>query len=411
MNDNQVLNVFERCVGDRTDRDIVENMLVDSFGFERLGRGATATAFLHPTDSKKVVRIGSKADTDAWLSFALFCMETEAQCFPRIHKMRVFNNLSIVVMERLKPNDFMNHAYNLIECVRCSVSTGVERADDPCNFVTYYDKYSVACIREMFRLFGRPDDLHGNNVMLRNGKMVITDPYYAARSKNHDLQYCRRDHHGNVEVITRGDRAIMAEIRSDAATAWEAQDRLLRVQPFPAREPRLERVQGALLPGEHRVRGISAARHAEAIRPRGKARWEFDHVNKQWTDALAGKKLAAADFADLERKVLAAQFADIMRFSHRINGPNKFVIDHLRACGIPSRLLVTEVRPLVGKSVRFVIKDDIAVQPAARLERRPAGIADRRSKKWEATVPCQKAVAERARERAEVYRQLHRRAA
>lgn len=411
MNDNQVLNVFEKCVGGHTDREVVEELLRSDFGFERLGRGATATAFLHPTDSKKVVRIGSKADTDSWLSFALFAMETEADCFPRIHKMRVFNNLSIVVMESLKPNDFMHQDYNKVDCVRCSVQTGVERFGDPYNFAGYFDQYSVECIREMYRLFGRPDDLHGNNVMLRNGRMVITDPYYNTRSKDHDLQYCRRDHHGNVEVITRGDRAIMAEIRSDATTAWEAQDRLLRLQPFPAREPRLERVQGALLPGQYRMRGISAARHAEAIRPRGKARWEFDHANKRWKHEVEPAGLAAADFAELERKVIADHFASIMQFADKINGPNKFVIDQLRACGIPNRFLATEVRALVGKSVRFVIKDDFAVQPAARLERRPAGLADRRSKKWEAAVPCQKAAAERARERAEVYRQLHRRAA
>ncbi len=405
MNDNQVLNVFERCIGSHTDRDTVESMLVDSFGFELLGSGATATAFLHPTDSKKVVRIGRMADTDSWLSFALFAMETEAECFPRIHKMRVFNNISIVVMEHLKPNDFTNDDYNRIDCVRCSVQTGVARFGDPYNFAGYFDQYSVECIREMFRLFGRPDDLHCANIMLRNGRMVITDPYYHSRSKSHDLQYCRRDQHGNVEVITRGDRAIMAEIRQDTAAARQAQDRMLRIKSFATREPRLERVQSPLLPGQHRVRWISAARHAEAIKPRVKARWEFDPVRKQWRLEVEPAGLAAADFAEIEQRAMQ-HMRDAVNMQ-----PNKFVIDHLRACGIPNRFLATEVRALVGKSVRFVIKDDISVQPAARLERRPAGLADRRSKKWEAVVPCKKAAAERARERAEVYRQLHRRAA
>ena len=65
----------------------------------------------------------------------------------------------------------------------------------------------------------------------------------------------------------------------------------------------------------------------------------------------------------------------------------------------------------VPKPVRHKPEPIFRVEHNARPEGRQASVPGKRPKKWEAAVPCQKAAAERKRERAEIYRKLHRRAA
>ena len=159
-------------------------------GFEMLGKGSFA-AVLGKPDLNYVVKIPFKADT-AWIKFANICIEHPNN--PHLLKTKFLhkeaNNFFVAVIEKLHPLN-RGRDISLVYLVG-----RLERANDLNSRQTQEDimdafdgdyqlyrsvQKQIPLLFETVKMLQKVDsnlDLHGGNLMWREGTLVITDPYF-----------------------------------------------------------------------------------------------------------------------------------------------------------------------------------------------------------------------------------------
>jgi len=188
VNDVQIMNLITDALGETKSRMSQESLMIQ-YGFIRLGSGVSATAYMHLTDPKKVVRLsqdGERYAEDDWASFALFAMENPCPVMPVIHSMRkVGPHLVITIMEKLKENweigrqaeDVMNREWRTDWEFRAQTVPAFREC--------------MPVLRKMVDELGLPDDLWKANYMMRGDQLVITDPYHGLGSRGNKYRLSR----------------------------------------------------------------------------------------------------------------------------------------------------------------------------------------------------------------------------
>ena len=380
MNDNQIINIVAALCDHEAQLWNIGDKLSSNYGFKNLGKGASCYAFEHPANNNKVVRISGAALSDAWLSFSLYVRENPSPIFPVIYAQRVVStNLVITIMERLECDE---HNLGICDARRLGGRYSLNTTDSMLKYVFQEHWFDV---RKLITTLGDWDDLHGGNIMYRNGRPVLSDPYYDIKElhkyKVHKNQISPSV---NLEVITHAERlqdaALLAQLREVPTVRLKAEDQVLRRESELACKPRPERVQGALLPWEPRLRGLRPAWHID-----------FAGIERQ----------ALADIAAIARmQPVVRQWFDPAR--------DQVVIERSY---VEQRVNAADFILDMAQPVRYIPEGGEPVFHVRRPEGRTVSIPGVRKKRWEAAVPCQKAVAEERRRRAEVHRKLSRNAA
>lgn len=162
----------------RVDATERERRLLED-GAKWLGAGTRATAYSHPTDPNRVIRLGiydgrkprgKKGPVDGWLEYFNAFSGSRSRHFPRVYSVKLFKNFYEVEMERL---DETHEVYD----------------DDFDEFKDFPQSRSLQ--RFLDRLgeagadneTGASEDYHAGNFMVRpsTGDIVVTDPWYIPR--------------------------------------------------------------------------------------------------------------------------------------------------------------------------------------------------------------------------------------
>ena len=143
--------------------------LAAMFGWKLLGTGHFSGVYENPHDPNTVFKVNickKDARHDAWIDYAAFCMTHGAgnPYFLKVYEVALFQDCFVAVMERLE---------------RCTPS----QAELLPHYRTQYSPQSKCAeldraidILSAHRLH---DDLHRENVMNRDGQIVIVDPVCA----------------------------------------------------------------------------------------------------------------------------------------------------------------------------------------------------------------------------------------
>lgn len=228
----QVKTIQERCPFSCTDIAEQFKHAMSQNGFEFLGNGAYALAFVHPKDPDKVIKIGPISD--AWLYYATYCMRHAGnKWLPVIHEVYVpGGGMYYASMERLSyVNDFP--AYSDI------------RQNIPHFFQTF----------GWLHLDLGPD----HNIMQRkDGQCVYTDPLSCEPEGGGAYHYYQYSRSGTIQV---GQVNAVVSSSQNASVRTEQEVPALRDGPYHVADAQRQGIHDALLPVQgERVR---TARNAD----------------------------------------------------------------------------------------------------------------------------------------------------
>lgn len=161
-------------------------------GSKFLGNGYFARVYTHPTDKNKVIKIGPLyLKDDGWIAYAklVLSMKNRHISMPNIFSLKENRDTGyyIAVMERLQnhcnvefniPEDITNK-WNFFDSIDRLMRYECKKTADlieKCGH-GYLNEllWFLRSFREKCRI---SSDLHSDNIMLRNGTLVITDPFY-----------------------------------------------------------------------------------------------------------------------------------------------------------------------------------------------------------------------------------------
>jgi hypothetical protein len=167
--------------------------LLEDHPLEVLGAGSYAAVFQHPTRKNVAIKISSTLD-DGWLDYAKVALALSLPASLKIESVRIYDSVYLALIERLDPS--------------------VRRLDATppvASLAELLEKFGVSC-----------DDLHVENVMLRDSHPVVTDPCCAPRLDTDNLvlypgrYLCAKNEHS--ALVKEGyNHAVQKSVRNPAA--------------------------------------------------------------------------------------------------------------------------------------------------------------------------------------------------
>lgn len=230
----------------------------DELGLQKIGGGAYGSVFRHPSDYSLVVKVGFDPN-DGWLDYAAFCIENPGHPeLMQVHDLRVFSTFWVAVMEKLDATEDFSYGGSKYG-MRRDWETG--------------DNLPLGAQR-LWNKVGRFTDLHGGNMMLRDGFPVITDPYCVGEGYYQKFKAANGRIDVTIGIYNVSDEQVLKELQyagpngapvvavGKAATVRaQKENTVLRSRPVHADPARSEGVQRALLPklGSRRVQTARGA--------------------------------------------------------------------------------------------------------------------------------------------------------
>lgn len=168
----------------------------------RIGSGHFSSVYACPWDNTKVVKVSrARPRDDGWLEYAAFSIEHQYMNNPlliKLHGLRVFHSSYVAVLDRFDRTvhriDGPDVPFELWERIAAICAVFPDRLSnyrraEPCEEYELHAHRLRAALR---RKGLRPDDVHGDNVMvnIREAQVVITDPI-GCSSRGDTLQILR----------------------------------------------------------------------------------------------------------------------------------------------------------------------------------------------------------------------------
>lgn len=167
---NQVAAIARDILQHHSEFAVASSSKWIELGYNVLGSGHYSVAISHPDKTRDtVLKIGRDID-DSWLAFAVYAMNNPSPIFPHILSIKLHSQFYIVEMEKLKELPY--HVKRELE-----MQHGKSRYAVWDLWVRGLSKWEQDALYRMETVLGKPNDLHGGNVMYRDGQPVLIDPY------------------------------------------------------------------------------------------------------------------------------------------------------------------------------------------------------------------------------------------
>lgn len=287
-----VLAAVKTVAHGRSARGLGEHLHLE-YGWTVLGSGQCGVTIVHPTNVDQVIKVFTKTD-DGGMDFAVWTMRQQMQGknsvhLPEILAIHIDGSLATVAMERLQPSGEIHRG----------------RGDTARNDIVrkWQAGFSPNCpvLEEYFTDFGTPDDLHGQNWMLRGDTPVLIDPLFARPWKAHRWeQYW---YGGKIQMhaaVTQNPVHPADSIGKVLDHITTEGRRIYRPALLPLNEVGI----GHPRPGMQAAADIWYAHRKEVAKHREVHAHRFVHGIKH-RDAPIMQPMPAVDFAAMEMRILA----------------------------------------------------------------------------------------------------------
>jgi hypothetical protein len=187
--EHKVTHWTEDCAGDSD--ELSQNLLdrIDDILPVMLGHGHFSTVFECPWDEDKAIKIGygpgGNTDIweDGWLSYAAYCMKKQQNGYhnpilPNIYRLYISERQEFFVALLEKYDECWSDAdgyvspetRNKYKAIRGVLGGSIAKDVSP-----EYRKYAEELTKDPE--FSRANDLHGGNIMVKDDRVVLTDPH------------------------------------------------------------------------------------------------------------------------------------------------------------------------------------------------------------------------------------------
>lgn len=144
----------------------IREKLERDFGWNFIGNGYFSAVMENPFDASSVIKVafgvGTGPTGDGYMDYVAWCMRQQrtSTWMPKFYDARIFNKCAVVVMERLNKWAGYDHS-DIIRTLRGMGELNAVETD-----------------------LGMFNDIHDQNVMERDGALVITDPYSSRNARD-----------------------------------------------------------------------------------------------------------------------------------------------------------------------------------------------------------------------------------